>query len=102
MAHLIPINTMAPRLAGTAFVAPTAVLSGNVVVGTHASAFRGVSVRGDSHATRIVAGNNLQDNAMLHADAGSRRTVDPDPSRRMPCTTWNPRQGTTLTTSEEQ
>jgi carbonic anhydrase/acetyltransferase-like protein (isoleucine patch superfamily) len=75
MAHIITIGGKTPKVAGSAFVAPTAVLSGDVVLGERASAFYGVSVRGDSDAIRIGDGTNLQDNVVVHADAGLPCTV---------------------------
>ncbi|WP_102158179.1 gamma carbonic anhydrase family protein [Zhihengliuella halotolerans] len=75
MAHLIEINGKSPVVHAGAFVAPTAVLSGDVVLADGASAFYGVSVRGDSDAIRIGAGTNLQDNVVVHADRGVPCTV---------------------------
>lgn len=75
MAHLIEINGKKPEVHAGAFVAPTAVLSGDVVLGEAASAFYGVSVRGDSDAIRIGAATNLQDNVVVHADRGVPCTV---------------------------
>ncbi|MBG6084038.1 gamma carbonic anhydrase family protein [Zhihengliuella flava] len=70
MAHLIEIDGKAPDVHPEAFVARTAVLSGDVVMSARSSAFYGVSVRGDSDAIRIGERTNLQDNVVVHADAG--------------------------------
>lgn len=70
MAHIITIDGATPKVAQDVFVAPTATLSGDVELGERASAFYGVSVRGDSAPIRVGAGTNLQDNVVLHADAG--------------------------------
>lgn len=70
MAHIITIAGASPATTPSTFVAPTAVLSGDVELGEDASAFYGVSVRGDSAPIRVGARTNLQDNAVLHADAG--------------------------------
>lgn len=75
MAHIITIDSRTPAVAPTAFVAPTAVLSGDVKIGDGASVFYGVSVRGDSDAIRIGARSNLQDNVVVHADRGVPCTV---------------------------
>ncbi|MFB0835917.1 gamma carbonic anhydrase family protein [Arthrobacter halodurans] len=75
MAHIISIDGKTPEVAETAFVAPTAALSGDVVLAAGSSAFYGVSVRGDSDAIRIGAGTNLQDNVVVHADRGVPCTV---------------------------
>lgn len=75
MAHIITIDGATPKVADDAFVAPTATLSGDVELGERASAFYGVSVRGDSAPIRVGADTNLQDNVVLHADAGFPCTV---------------------------
>ncbi|GAA3702036.1 gamma carbonic anhydrase family protein [Zhihengliuella alba] len=75
MAHIITIDSKTPRVSPTAFVAPTAVLSGDVEIGDRASVFYGVSVRGDSDAIRVGARSNLQDNVVVHADRGVPCTV---------------------------
>ena len=67
--HVITIDGATPQVGQNVFVAPTATLSGDVVLEDNASAFYGVSVRGDSAAIRVGAGTNLQDNVVLHADA---------------------------------
>jgi carbonic anhydrase/acetyltransferase-like protein (isoleucine patch superfamily) len=75
MAHIITIDGKTPEVAETAFVAPTAVLTGDVVMGPESSAFYGVSARGDSDAIRIGEGTNLQDNVVVHADHGVPCTI---------------------------
>lgn len=70
MAHIITIDDHTPTADPTAFLAPTASLSGDVVLGEQASAFYGVSVRGDTAPIRVGARTNLQDNVTLHADEG--------------------------------
>lgn len=75
MAHIITIDGATPQVAKDVFVAPTATLSGDVSLGERSSAFYGVSVRGDSAPIRVGAGSNLQDNVVLHADAGFPCTV---------------------------
>jgi len=80
MAHLITLGDAAPQAHPSAFLAPTAVLSGDVEMGQDSSAFYGVSVRGDSAPIRVGARSNLQDNVVLHADAGFPCTVGDDVS----------------------
>jgi len=70
MGHLVTVLGRTPRVDPSAFVARTAVLSGDVELGPRASAFYGVSARGDSAAIRVGEGSNLQDNVVLHADVG--------------------------------
>ncbi|EMY32381.1 transferase [Arthrobacter crystallopoietes BAB-32] len=75
MAHLITVAGKTPAADPSAFVAPTAVLSGDVELAAEASAFYGVSVRGDTAPIRVGRGSNLQDNVVLHADEGFPCTV---------------------------
>ena len=70
MTHIITIDGATPKVGQDVFVAPTATLSGDVELADRASAFYGVSVRGDSAPIRVGEGTNLQDNVVLHADEG--------------------------------
>ncbi|HEY3676694.1 MAG TPA: gamma carbonic anhydrase family protein [Candidatus Tumulicola sp.] len=63
---LIPFNGKAPRVDPSAFVAPTAVLIGDVVVGPEASIWFGAVLRGDNGPIRIGARTSIQDNAVVH------------------------------------
>jgi carbonic anhydrase/acetyltransferase-like protein (isoleucine patch superfamily) len=58
------------RLDPTAFVAPGAVLIGEVTVGRRASVWFNTVVRGDVDAIEIGEASNVQDNSTLHVDAG--------------------------------
>lgn len=75
MNHIITIDGHTPQVGQDVFTAPTATLSGDVVMGDRSSAFYGVSVRGDSAPIRVGEGSNLQDNVVLHADTGYPCTV---------------------------
>ena len=57
-----------PSIAGTAFVAETAAVIGDVTVGEKASIWFGAVVRGDSNAIRLGARTNVQDLCVLHVD----------------------------------
>jgi carbonic anhydrase/acetyltransferase-like protein (isoleucine patch superfamily) len=52
------------------FVATNAHVSGDVAIGRDVSLWFGVSVRGDVAAVTIGRGTNVQDNAVIHCDAG--------------------------------
>ena len=58
------------QIDATAFVAPGAVVVGNVTVGAEASLWFGVVVRGDVEAVRIGPQTNVPDGCILHADPG--------------------------------
>jgi carbonic anhydrase/acetyltransferase-like protein (isoleucine patch superfamily) len=55
-----------PKVHPDAYVAPTAVLIGDVRVGRHASIWFGAVLRGDESAIEIGEGANVQDNAVVH------------------------------------
>ena len=75
MAHIIGFRGAVPDVDPTVFLAPTASLIGDVVMGPRSSAFYGVSVRADSAAIRIGAETNLQDNVVVHADPDFPATI---------------------------
>ena len=60
------LGDRAPQIDPTAFVAVSAVVVGDVVVGPDASVWFHTVVRGDVERVRIGARTNLQDNATVH------------------------------------
>ena len=68
MAHIIPFAGRTPVVHPTAFVAPTAVLIGNVTVGAESSIWFGAVLRGDDPDHGIVVGprTSVQDNCVVH------------------------------------
>lgn len=65
-----PVLGSSPRVAGSAFVAPNAVVLGDVLLGEESSIWYGAVVRGDSGPIRVGARTNIQDLCMLHATTG--------------------------------
>jgi carbonic anhydrase/acetyltransferase-like protein (isoleucine patch superfamily) len=63
-----------PKIATSAFIAPTAAVIGDVQIGDEASLWFGVVVRGDVNAIRIGARTNIQDGTIVHAATGSFAT----------------------------
>jgi carbonic anhydrase/acetyltransferase-like protein (isoleucine patch superfamily) len=59
-----------PVLDPTAFVAPSASVVGDVVVGVESSVWYGAVIRGDVMPIRIGARTSIQDNSVLHATGG--------------------------------
>lgn len=74
MATLIEFEGKAPRVHPTAFVAPTAVLIGDVEVGPGASIWFGAVLRADLGPIRIGKESNVQDNCTIHSET-ERGTV---------------------------
>jgi carbonic anhydrase/acetyltransferase-like protein (isoleucine patch superfamily) len=68
----------APRVAASAFVAPNAILIGDVVVGEGSSIWFGVVLRADTGKIRIGARSSIEDNAVIHASAGNATIVGND------------------------
>jgi carbonic anhydrase/acetyltransferase-like protein (isoleucine patch superfamily) len=55
-----------PRIGRDVFIAPTAVIIGDVEIGDGASVWYGVVLRGDEGRIVIGRGSNVQDNAVIH------------------------------------
>jgi carbonic anhydrase/acetyltransferase-like protein (isoleucine patch superfamily) len=68
-ARLISFGGKTPSVDPTAFVAPGAVLIGDVEVGPEASIWYNCVVRGDVNRIRIGARSNIQDGSVLHVDS---------------------------------
>ena len=68
MPHIIAFDGRAPRIHPSAFVAPTAVIVGNVTLGPEASVWFGAVLRGDhpEHGIVVGAGSSVQDNCVVH------------------------------------
>lgn len=64
-----------PVASRSAWVAHNATLVGQVRIGERASVFYGAVLRGDSDAITIGDDSNLQDNVVVHCDAGVPTTV---------------------------
>lgn len=68
---IITFNGKTPRIHPTAFIAPTAVLIGDVEIGPDSSVWFGAVLRGDhpEHGIHIGARTSIQDNCVLHVSA---------------------------------
>lgn len=64
------LNTLRPEIAANAWVADSAQVIGQVQLGEHASVWFGSVLRGDTERLSVGARSNIQDGAVLHADAG--------------------------------
>jgi carbonic anhydrase/acetyltransferase-like protein (isoleucine patch superfamily) len=52
------------------FIAPGAVVLGDVTIGEHSSVWFNAVIRGDTEAIAVGCQTNIQDGCVLHADAG--------------------------------
>ena len=68
MALILPFNGVRPTIHPTAFVAPTAVIIGDVTVGPESSIWFGAVLRGDDPDHGIVVGarTSVQENCVVH------------------------------------
>ena len=67
-----------PQVASDAFVAPSAVLIGDVIVRSGASVWFGTVLRGDMDRIEIGERSNVQDNSTIHTDVGEPTTIGAD------------------------
>jgi carbonic anhydrase/acetyltransferase-like protein (isoleucine patch superfamily) len=66
MALLVELDGVRPRIGHEVFVAPTAVLIGDVRVGSRANIWFGAVLRGDCSYIEIGEGTSVQDHAVVH------------------------------------
>jgi carbonic anhydrase/acetyltransferase-like protein (isoleucine patch superfamily) len=71
---ILPWDGVLPTIDPTAFIAPTAVIIGDTVIGPETSIWFGCTVRGDVHWIRIGARVNIQDGTVVHASGGTAPT----------------------------
>lgn len=63
---------------GRFWVAPTAVVIGDVEIGEDASIWFGTIVRGDNEPVKIGGRTNIQESSVLHTDPGFPLVIGPD------------------------
>lgn len=63
---------------GQFWVAPNAVVIGNVILESEASVWFGAVLRGDNEPITVGARSNVQDGCVLHTDPGFPLTIGPD------------------------
>lgn len=57
-----------PQIASSAYIDPSAVVIGDVVIGERSSVWPNVSIRGDVNYIRIGDETSVQDNTVVHVD----------------------------------
>jgi carbonic anhydrase/acetyltransferase-like protein (isoleucine patch superfamily) len=65
---IIPFEGRLPRVAPDAFIAPNAVLIGDVEIGARASIWFGCVLRGDTNSIRVGEESNIQDGTVIHVN----------------------------------
>ncbi|MFZ7126015.1 MAG: gamma carbonic anhydrase family protein [Desulfobacterales bacterium] len=67
---IMEIDGIRPTIGANVFIAPTAVVIGNVSIGDGASIWYNTVIRGDTESITIGRNVNIQDNCTVHADPG--------------------------------
>ena len=65
-----PYRGVVPTIAASAYIDQSAQVIGDVTVGERSSIWPNVTARGDVNSIRIGDDSNVQDNCVLHCDAG--------------------------------
>lgn len=68
---IIPYHGKVPQIGKNVFIAPTAVVIGDVILHDGASIWYGTVLRGDMDPIIVGRGSNIQDNCTVHTDYGS-------------------------------
>ena len=67
---LYALNDKRPTVSGRNFVAPSASVIGDVVIGEDVTIWFNAVLRGDNDTISIGTGSNIQDGSVLHVDDG--------------------------------
>ena len=72
---IIEYNGIKPKIGANVFIAPTAVVIGDVEIKDNASIWYGTVVRGDRSSIVIGCNTNIQDNCTVHTDGDSPAVI---------------------------
>lgn len=75
---ILPFGDKTPRIHPSAWIAPTAVIIGDVEIGADSSVFYGCVLRADVGSIRVGARTNIQDGSVLHCDHDAHATLGDD------------------------
>jgi carbonic anhydrase/acetyltransferase-like protein (isoleucine patch superfamily) len=70
------LSKISPKIHERCYVAPSAAVIGDVLLGEDTSIWFGAVVRGDVERITIGRGSNVQDNSVLHCDPGAPLILD--------------------------
>jgi carbonic anhydrase/acetyltransferase-like protein (isoleucine patch superfamily) len=73
--YIAPFHNIHPILGKNVFVAPGAVVVGDVVVGDESNIWFGCAMRGDVNTIRIGSRTNIQDGTIIHVTRKTGPTV---------------------------
>ena len=72
---VIPFEDKTPQIHPEAWVAPTAIVIGDVEIGEDSSVWYHCVLRGDTNIMRVGARTNIQDGSGLHLNAGAEPLI---------------------------
>jgi carbonic anhydrase/acetyltransferase-like protein (isoleucine patch superfamily) len=75
---VLAVNGISPKIAPDVFIAPGAVVVGDVEIGPGSSVWFQAAIRGDVAPVRIGARSNVQEGAVLHVDPDAPCIVGDD------------------------
>jgi carbonic anhydrase/acetyltransferase-like protein (isoleucine patch superfamily) len=78
MATIVELDGVRPSVGEDVWLAPTAVLIGDVHVGDRANIWFGAVLRGDASRITVGAGTSVQDNSVIHCADGLPTQIGED------------------------
>lgn len=72
---ILPWRGVSPTIASDAFIAPSAVVIGDVVIGSGATVWFNCVLRGDVNHIRVGARTNIQDGTVVHVSYKTHPTI---------------------------
>lgn len=76
--QILPYRGILPRIHPSAWIAPGAVLVGDIEIGPESSVWYNAVLRADTAPLRIGARTNVQDGTVIHLNAGEPTTIGDD------------------------
>ncbi len=73
-----PLNGKEPRIHETAFIAPAAIIIGDVEIGEGTNVWPCAVIRGDMCSIKIGKRCSIQDNVVIHSEAGTSIEIGDD------------------------
>jgi carbonic anhydrase/acetyltransferase-like protein (isoleucine patch superfamily) len=75
---IVPYRGITPKIHSDVFIAPNAVVIGDVEIGEGTSVWFGVVLRGDIASIRVGARTSLQEGVVVHLDANAPTVIGDD------------------------
>jgi gamma-carbonic anhydrase len=75
MPNILPYKGKLPKIDPTVFIAPTAVVIGDVEIGANSSVWFNSVIRGDVYYIRIGENTSIQDGSVIHVTTNTFATI---------------------------